>query len=131
VAPGRGTSRDEALRTYYRHLIALRRAHPALTRGTFRDLSTTGDLLVFAREDEASGDVVLVAVNRGTDAATAAVPLPSRWRGLVVREALSGAPAILEDGRLAIEAPPRTAQVYVTEPGGTGAARWPTSGSRT
>jgi alpha-amylase len=131
VAPGHGMPRDEALRTYYRHLIALRRTHPALTRGTFRELSTAGDLLVFAREDEASGDAVIVAVNRGTDAAVAVVPLPERWHGLAVREALSGAPAMLEDGRLAIKAPPRTAQVYVTEPGTTGAIIWPTSASRT
>ncbi len=135
VAPGQGVARDEALRTFYRHLIALRRAHPALTRGTFRELSTAGDLLVFAREDEASGDVVIVAVNRGTDAATATVPLPERWRGLVVREALSGTPAMLENGQLAITASPRTAQVYVTEPGTepgmTGAILWPTSASST
>ena len=131
VAPGHGVPRDEALRTYYRDLIALRRTHPALTRGTFRELSTAGDLLVFAREDEASGDAVIVAVNRGADAAAAAVPLPERWRGLAVREALSGAPAMLEDGRLAIKAPPRTAQVYVTEPGTRGAIIWPTSASRT
>ncbi len=135
VQPGQGVERDEALRTYYRHLITLRRAHPALTRGTFRELSTDGDLLVFAREDEASGDAVIVSVNRGAAAAEAAVPLLDRWRGLAVREALSGAPAVLEDGRLAIKAPPRTAQVYVTEPGTepemTGAIVWPTSASRT
>jgi alpha-amylase len=135
VAPGQRVARDEALRTYYRHLIALRRAHPALTRGTFRELSTAGDLLVFAREDETSGDAVIVAVNRGADTAAAAVPLPERWRGLGVREALSGAPAMPEGGRLVIMTPPRTVQVYATEPGTepgtTGAIIWPTSASRT
>jgi alpha-amylase len=131
VAPGRGVPRDEALRAYYRRLIALRRAHPALTRGTFRELSTDGDLLVFAREDSAAGDAVIVAVNRGGAAAAAAVPLPERWRGLAIREALGGAPATLEDGRLAIKAPPRAAQVYVTEQGTMGAIIWRTSASRT
>jgi hypothetical protein len=94
-------------------------------------LSTDGDLLVFAREDEASGDVVIVAANRGTDAAATAVPLPERWRGLAVREALSGAPVTPEDGRVAINTPARTAQVFVTEKGTTGAIIWRASGSRT
>jgi alpha-amylase len=135
LAPGQGASRDEGLRTYYRTLIALRRAHPALTRGIFRAISTDGDLLVFAREDAASGDVAVVAVNRGADVASIAVPLPELWRGLAVRDALSGAPAMVEDGRLVIKSPPRTAQVYIAEPGTepemTGAIPWPTFASST
>ena len=131
VAPGEGLMRDEALRGYYRQLIALRRAHPALSRGTFRELSTAGDLLVFAREDPASGDAVIVAINRGADGATAAVPLPKRWRGATVQEALTGAPAALDDGRLAIQAPARTAQVYVAQPRTTGRFAWPIFASRT
>lgn len=131
LAPGEGVTRDEALRAYYQQLIALRRAHPALARGTFRELSSAGDLLVFAREDEGSGDAVVVAVNRGAQSAAATVPVPQRWRGRTVREALSGAPAVANDGQLTIEAPPRTAQVYVAEPEATGAMAWPTSVSRT
>jgi glycosidase len=131
VAPGSGVARDEALRGYYRQLIALRRAHPALARGTFRELSTTGDLLVFAREDEISGDAVIVAINRGADSAAASVPLPQRWLGRTVREALSDATAIVEAGRLAITTPPRAARIYVTKPARKDASAWPISVSRT
>lgn len=131
VAPGNGVPRDEALRDYYRQLIALRRAHPALSSGTFRELSTTGDLLVFAREDPASGDAVIVAINRGADSAAASVPMPERWRGATVREALTGAPAQLDDGRLAVKAPPRMAQVYVAELRTTGGIAWPIYASST
>ncbi|MEW5756966.1 MAG: alpha-amylase family glycosyl hydrolase [Pseudomonadota bacterium] len=129
IAPGNGVARDEKLREYYRQLIALRRAHPALSRGAFRELATDGDLLVFAREDQASNDSVIVAVNRGEAQATATVPPPSRWTEEAVREALSGAPAEIDDGRLVIKTPPRTAQVYVVERRITGAIPWPTFAS--
>ncbi len=116
IAPGKGVPRDAALRTYYKRLIALRHAHPALARGTFRALSTGGDLLVFAREDQVSGDAVLVAVNRGVGHASAEVSMPDVWRGRVVQEALAGAAVEARDGRLSVNLPPRTAQVYVTGP---------------
>jgi alpha-amylase len=131
VAPGAGVARDEALRADYRRWITLRRAHPALARGTFRELSTAGDLLVFAREDEGSGDAVVVAINRGAESAAAAVPAPPRWRGRAVREALTGAAVTLDDGRLSIQAPPRSARVYVPQRATTGVIAWPISASRT
>ena len=34
VKPGAGMPRDEALRAFYQKLISIRRAHPALSRGT-------------------------------------------------------------------------------------------------
>jgi glycosidase len=131
IAPGTGVQRDEALRTYYQRLIALRRAHPALEHGAFRALSTVGDLLVFAREDQVSGEAVVVAVNRGGAHAAAAVPVPDDWRGRAVREALDGAAVEVQDGRLAIDLPPRSAHVYVTQPRTTSAIAWPTSVSGT
>lgn len=131
VEPGRGVPRDEDLRAYYRQLIALRRQHSALARGTFHELSTAGDLLVFAREDKASGDTVIVAVNRGADSNVAALALPERWRGQRIREALTGTPAMLKDGRLIIEVPPRTTHVYTARSGKSGVFAWPKSASRT
>ncbi len=130
IAPGNGAARDETMRAYYRQLITLRRAHPALARGAFRALSTDGDLLVFAREDEAADDAVIVAINRGEVQATAAVPLPPRWREVAVREALSGARAEMEDGQLVINTPPRAAQVYVAERRMAGVIAWPVFASR-
>jgi alpha-amylase len=131
IAPGRGVPRDDALRAYFQRLIALRHAHPALERGAFLALSTVGDLLVFARADEVSGETVIVAINRGGERATATVPIPDDWRGGMVREALGGAAVEVWDGRLAIDTPPLTAQIYVTQSKTTSARAWPTSASRT
>lgn len=80
IQPGAGEPRDEELRGDYRRLIAIRRAHPALWRGSHRGLLTEGDVLVFERRDETSGDVVVVAVNRGEEAAEASFPAPDGWR---------------------------------------------------
>lgn len=79
IAPGAGKERDETLRADYQKLIAIRKAHPALSRGTHNTLSTTGDLLVFSQKDEASGDEVIVAVNRGVEPAELNVALPAAW----------------------------------------------------
>jgi alpha-amylase len=82
VAPGAGLPRDEVLREGYRRLIGIRRAHPALAGGLHESVSSDGDLLVFARRHPASGEVVLVAVNRGEQPAPPrAVPVPPEWRG--------------------------------------------------
>ena len=77
VLPGKGKPRDEALRDDYRRLIAIRKAHPALSRGTHATLSTQGDLLVFSRR--LGNDEVIVAVNRGSETAEATVPAPAHW----------------------------------------------------
>ncbi|HSP17279.1 MAG TPA: alpha-amylase family glycosyl hydrolase [Thermoanaerobaculia bacterium] len=78
VKPGEGKPRDEAMLADYKKLIAIRKAHVALSRGTHTPISTDGDLLVFSQRDETTGDQVIVAVNRGTAEAplTVAVPWP-------------------------------------------------------
>lgn len=131
IEPGKGITRNEVLRNYYRKLIALRRAHPALTHGLFRALSTDGDLLVFVREDAASDDVVIVAINRGTDVAQASVTLPQQWHGLIVHEALGDTPAQLKNKQLLINTPPQTAQVFVADHQTTRAILWPILASNT
>ena len=79
IQPGAGKPRDEALRADYRKLIAIRRAHKALSRGAYTGLSSEGDLLVFLRRDAESGDAVVVAVNRGAQPATAAFEIAPEW----------------------------------------------------
>ena len=113
VAPGHGAARDEALRAYYKQLIALRREHPALSAGGFRSVSSDGDLLVFERSDAAGGDRVLVALNRGAAAATAVVPAPDGWSGDAASDALSGEQAPRHGAELELNVPPRTARIYV------------------
>lgn len=91
LLPGAGIPRDEGMRDWYRRLIAIRRAHPALTRGTQVTVSSDGDLLVFLREDEPSGDAVLVAVNRGASEAAARVDRPKAWADGRASDLLGGA----------------------------------------
>jgi alpha-amylase len=119
IAPGAGKPRDEALREDYRRLVALRRAHPALSRGAHAALSTDGDLLVFERRDEAGGDAVVVAVNRGSAPARAAFAPPAEWTGRVPRRLWpAGEPLpIAEPGAaaVAVDVPARSALILGLE----------------
>jgi glycosidase len=112
VLPGKGVKRNEDLRDYYRTLIETRRKHTALSRGTYRTLSSDGDLLVFERHDAEAGNAVVVAVNRGKAEARVAVDAPAAWTG-GVGEAVTGAAAVVDGGRLQVAVPPRQARVYV------------------
>jgi alpha-amylase len=111
ILPGAGLPRDEALRADYRKLIAIRRGHKALSRGAHTALSQEGDLLVFLRRDEADHDAVVVAVNRGTEPATASFDAPPEWGDAAVGDLLSGDPAARSGGRIEIAVPPRGARI--------------------
>jgi glycosidase len=111
VEPGRGVERDASLRDHYRRLIEIRRRHRALSAGGYERLSTDGDLLVFGRNHEPSGDAVVVAINRGTGPAEARVAAPAGWGGRAV-DALSGEPAAVTEGTLQVVVPPRSARIY-------------------
>ena len=66
VKPGAGKPRDEALRELYKKLIAIRRAHPALSRGHARGaLHGRRPATSSCGATAGSGDAVVVAVNRG------------------------------------------------------------------
>jgi alpha-amylase len=112
VLPGKGLPRDEALRADYRKLIGIRRAHPALSRGTHQGLATDGDPYVFARREAASGDVVVVAVNRGERTGTATFAEPPEWGGAEVRDLLGAAPIRRAGGRVEVEVRGRDAAVF-------------------
>ncbi len=90
IKPGAGQARDEELRELYRKLIGIRREHPALTRGAHQAIATEGDLYAFLRRDAASKDVVVVAVNRGSEPARVSFPRPAEWGERAALEALSG-----------------------------------------
>ena len=111
VLPGAGKARDEALRDYYRRLIELRRAHPAMSRGEYSRLHVEGDLLVFGKRDPESGDEVVVAINRGEAPATANVAAPAGWTAAV--DGITGEAAAVGGDGLAVQAPPLAARVYV------------------
>jgi alpha-amylase len=98
IRPGQGIKRDEALRADYAKLISIRKAHPALTRGTHRGLATDGDLYVFSREDAASNDAVVVAVNRGAKALQVSVPAPAAWGEQPVLDLFGSGPKVERAG---------------------------------
>lgn len=102
ILPGAGLPRDEGLRSWYKKLIAIRRAHPALSHGTHESVSSDGDLLVFRRRDPASGDAVVVAVNRGAQPATAHFDALAEWGERAVVNELGGAAVARQGG--AVEA---------------------------
>jgi alpha-amylase len=112
VRPGKGVDRDESLRDYYKKLIQIRRDHRALSRGDFSRLYWEGDLLVFQRVDEESNDAVIVAVNRGSEAATAEVPVPAAWGEQVAAELITGKLAVTDRDQLTVEVPPLETRIY-------------------
>ncbi len=98
IQPGKGLPRDEALRESYRKLIAIRRAHPALSRGVHTAISTTGDLLVFSQKHEA--DEVIVAINRGIEPADLEFAIPEHWQVASVTDAWTGEHLSAVDGKI-------------------------------
>jgi alpha-amylase len=112
IKPGAGKPRDESMREMYRKLIAIRKAHPALSRGIHTALSTTGDLLVFSRKDEASGDEVIVAVNRGAEAAELDVPV-AHWSVGAVTDVWSGEQFNVSEGRVRATVGPKGHRIIV------------------
>jgi alpha-amylase len=90
VQPGAGLPRDESLRQFYQKLIAIRRAHPALARGTHKGLATDGDLYAFIRHEPESGDAVVVAVNRSSKKQSVSFPWPEAWSGAEAEDLLDG-----------------------------------------
>jgi alpha-amylase len=124
ILPGMGQPRDESLRNDYKKLIAIRRSHPALSRGTHAALATDGDLYVFLRRDPASRDAVVVAVNRGSAAATARFPRAPEW-GAARPEELWAGGAVREGGEsLEVDVPAVAARIVtVRRAGDSGPAR--------
>jgi alpha-amylase len=118
VLPGAGLPRDDALRRDYQKLIGIRKAHPALSRGNHIALSTEGDLYVFARRDAASKDLVVVAVNRGSQPATATFAAPPEWEAAKVIDSLdaSTTPPARTGGSLTVKLGPRQSQILVAAP---------------
>lgn len=113
VQPGAGAARDESLRADYVRLIALRCGHPALSRGVHTQVAADKDLLVFSQVDAASGDAVVVAVNRGGAPATAKFAAPAAWAGKTVTDAWGGASVTMTEGNVELTVGARAASVLV------------------
>jgi alpha-amylase len=127
IQPGAGKPRDEALRKDYQRLIAIRRAHPALADGSHHAVSTEGDLLVFSRVDDGSGETVAVAVNRGASPAKALFLPPDSWKERRIRELWTDTPLVVglgggEDAAVqgvpfvVFDVPPHAFRIVAAEP---------------
>jgi glycosidase len=112
IFPGAGKPRDEALRTDYKKMIAIRRAHPAFARGVHSGLATDGDLLVFLQRDEASHDAGVVAINRGSAPATAGFDVPAEWGAAPVRDVWTGEAVTASGGKITATVAPKGARIF-------------------
>ena len=61
------------LRAYFQRCIALRKAHPALRRGSFAVLLSKNDVYAFARQGE--GETVIVALNLSRETQDVSLPV--------------------------------------------------------
>jgi alpha-amylase len=111
VLPGKGLPRNEALRADYVKLVAIRKAQPALRRGTHEGLVTTGDGYVFLRRDPESKSAVAVAVNRGSAPVTVTFLAPAEWHGSAPKDLFGGLTFAFTEGFVSIQLPPRSAAI--------------------
>jgi len=112
--PGAGEKRDEDMRAYYKQLIATRRAHKALSRGEYQELSVEGDLLVFGRKWQ--DDLVVVAVNRSSESSQISLHLPAQWKDKALLDALGTGMAQIVGESLELTVPARTAAYFHEKP---------------
>lgn len=114
--PGKGVARDESMRAYYRKLIGIRKAHPALQRGDFTLLTQPQDAtLAFSRLDAASGDQVLVLVNREQRAQLVDLALPDGLATSALIDHLTGQMLASADGRLRLEVAPESVRIITPD----------------
>jgi alpha-amylase len=112
IQPGKGAARDESMREYYKTLLHIRRHHPALSRGDYTLLSGPKDVvLAYARYDAASGDGVVVLVNREDKELTADFMLPDLWNGHPVADELNSKPVTITAGRMELTMSPRSVRI--------------------
>lgn len=112
IKPGNGLARDESMRAYYKALLHIRRHHPALSRGDYTQLSGPRDpLLAYIRHDAASGDDVMVLVNRDDKESAASFKLPEIWSEQPVADELTGKPVTIAGGRIELVMAPKSVRI--------------------
>jgi glycosidase len=106
---------DEALRAEFKRLIALRREHAVLRRGSLEaPLYVDAHVVVLARR--LGPTWAITATNNDTLPRTVQVPLPAGLEAVVFVDALDGTRRVCaERGRLQIELPPLYGRVLVND----------------
>ena len=99
---------DHELHDHYRHIIALRKASPALRRGDYRTLLADDARRLFAFARETDGDAAVCLFNADELMHTVELPVgEGEWR-----DALDDAPVVLVDGAIQLTIPPLSGAVY-------------------
>ncbi|MBU1775469.1 MAG: alpha-amylase, partial [Gammaproteobacteria bacterium] len=112
IRPGKGKARDEAMRDYYKALLHIRREHPALRRGDYTLLSGPKEpLLAYLRHDAASGDSVMVLVNREDRELAADFMLPEWLNGKPLMDDLNKKASLSSTGRITLPMDPRSVRI--------------------
>lgn len=118
IRPGKGIARDEAMRAYYKQLIALRKSHPALTRGDFQLLTGAQDpALAYVRHDAQSKDSVLVVANRGDTPLAVGYTLPASWPSDAIADAASDETVALSGHRFEVVVAPKQVRIFLPRTG--------------
>ncbi|MBV9946801.1 MAG: DUF3459 domain-containing protein [Myxococcales bacterium] len=108
AAGSRGRSRDDTLRAWYRQLIGLRRAHPALTQGGRVPIAVRGadEVLAYERRDPVGRESLLVVLNFSERPAHVSLEIPAAGRDAgALRDLLGGRVLSVRAGRLESELP--------------------------
>ncbi|MCX5976693.1 MAG: glycoside hydrolase family 13 protein [Coprothermobacterota bacterium] len=96
----------------FQRFAALRRKHPALTKGQFRTLAASGSMIAFLRSGE--GESLIGCFNAGTDPASLAIPLAGDLPlDGILRDAWSSEISHCEEGNLKVSLPALSAKVLI------------------
>ena len=122
ILPGKGKPRDETMREYYKELLHIRRRHPALSRGDYTLLTGPQDaVLAYLRHDAASGDNVMVLVNRDEKQSAANFALPGAlsdiWNGKPVADELNSKPVTIAAGHVELTMAPKSVSILNLDSG--------------
>jgi cyclomaltodextrinase / maltogenic alpha-amylase / neopullulanase len=109
-----GDSWDRELLHDFQRFIALRKAHPALRRGSFAFLAAEGDAIAYARR--LGSETVLVAINTSSNSRRIDVPVPEVLaEGDALVEVWSRGSIKVEGGRIrGLSLAPRSGRVFAT-----------------
>lgn len=120
IGPGAGDARDESMRRFYKQLIAVRKANPALASGSYHEILTSTDVLVFGREklilgaEEDELNQVVVLANRAEGARSTTFKLPEGWNADGLRDQLSGAGVVVNGSSVTVTVPGQSVSVLTS-----------------
>jgi neopullulanase len=87
------------LRAYFQRCVALRKAHPALRRGSYTVLLSENEVYAFARQ--LNGETLVVALNLSRETREALLPIESKMdNGVVLRDVWGQDTCTVAGGRL-------------------------------